>query len=79
MRPPYFRPGEEVSIGPYSHDVRLTGQLATIVQLLQPMFDEHRYAAIVRGRRRIFLEKTLQKRFQAGCWSDCPWQPRRVR
>lgn len=77
MNHPIFHTSETVVIGPHSHNPRLTGQEATIVQLLQPMFGEHRYAALVRGQRAIFLEGTLRKIHLPGKWSDCVWQPKR--
>jgi hypothetical protein len=78
MKPTYYRPGEEVTIGPYAHDRRYVGQVGVVVQVLQPMFEEHRYAVRVRGVRAIFLEGTLRKRFVSGDWSGCVWQPRRA-
>ncbi len=65
-------------IGPYAHDKRFVGKVGIVVRQLEPIYGEHRYAVLMRGKREIFLQATLEKIHCGGHWSDCVWQPRRA-
>ena len=75
LAPPFYRPSEEVMIGPYAHNKRFVGQVGIVVNELEPIHGECRYAVLVRGRREIFLQVTLRKIHKGGNWDDCVWQP----
>lgn len=77
MSPPFYRPSEEVRIGPYAHDKRYVDKVGLVVRILEPLFGEHRYRVTIRGKTAIFLQGTLRKIHTGGEWKDCVWQPKR--
>jgi hypothetical protein len=78
MAPPFYRPSEQVRIGPYSHDKRYVDKVGLVVRILEPELGEHRYRVLIRGKTADFLERTLRKIHCGGSWSDCVWQPDRT-
>lgn len=78
MAPPFYRPSEEVIIGPYAHDERFVGKVGIVVRILEPLFGEHRYRVRIRGKPEEFLQRTLRKIHKGGDWSACVWQPDRT-
>ena len=75
-----FHVGEEARVGTAAYDRRLIGAVCTIRSVMKPIGGEHRYAiSTASGIYGIVLESTLRKMFDRGRWSDCVWQPRRVR
>lgn len=75
-----FHPHERVRIGAHPYNKRLRGLECKIMRDAPPVMGMYRYIVeFDDGMREIFLESTLTKKFEAGDWSACVWQPRRVR
>lgn len=80
MTYPKFHVDEEARVGPYAYDRRMIGRTCTVKCIMKPIGGEHRYGVRTpSGMYTVVLESTLEKQFERGKWSDCAWQPRRVR
>ncbi len=80
MKHPIFHEDERAYVSAFASDRRIINRECTIVELLTPIYGEHRYLVKVGdGIHTRVLESTLHKRFKPCDWNELGkvWQPKR--